>query len=93
MAFEALDEGVGIHDGAGDLAEDVGVGLDLGAEAGGQVGEVVEGAVEVLGQDGKVGVGVGEGGLGGAEGILELLVDIGGEEPFAEGAGLARVGR
>jgi len=42
VAFEALDEGIGIHNGAGDLTQNVSVDLDLAIEVAGQVGQVVE---------------------------------------------------
>ena len=93
MSFQTLDQVIGVNDDAGDLAKNVGVDLDLVIEVAGEVGEAVERALQIFGEGSQVGIGVGEDGIGIAEGAFELAVDIGGEQPFAQRSGVIQLGR
>lgn len=80
MALEPLHQPVRVDDGGGDLGEQVGVGLDLGVEVAGEVGEVGQRAVEVEGQHGEVGVRAGQRAVGGpheATGLGQGRVGVG----------------
>jgi hypothetical protein len=94
MTFHALNQLIGVGNGFGNGTDQVGVGFDLAVQVAGEIGQVIERLAEFFREGGHVGVGgtessfgFGKSPFGLAEHSFQLLVDIGGQQPFAKRTG------